>query len=95
MLKIIDSCLGGRYHPINISEDDKPDYNNVACVLVDLGNPEPFIKGAHENHTPVIWIVTNFEPAKIEMALQIGCNNYIIKPFHKEELLQKIGEACA
>ena len=67
-------------------------------VLVDWNMPNmdgiTFVKRFREknNATPVIMVTTEAEKVRIIEAIKAGVNNYVIKPFTAETLLEKVNQ---
>jgi len=67
-------------------------------ILVDWNMPEmnglDFVKAvrAHESHKaiPLIMVTTETEIEQMTKALEAGANEYLMKPFHKEALVEKL-----
>ena len=48
---------------------------------------------AAENNTPIVMVTTEAEKANIVTALKAGANNYVVKPFEPNVILEKIKAA--
>ena len=67
-------------------------------ILGDWNMPEmnglDFVKAvrAHESHKtiPLIRVTTETEIEQMTKALEAGANEYLMKPFHKEALVEKL-----
>ena len=44
--------------------------------------------------TPIIMITTEAEKVRVVEALQAGVNNYLVKPFKREEFFQRVAATC-
>lgn len=70
----------------------------VDVVLVDWNMPEmsgvEFLKKIREEeafqNVPVMMVTTESEMSQVEVALEAGANEYLMKPFDREALLQKL-----
>ena len=70
----------------------------VELALVDWNMPEmnglEFIRSVradpHFDETKLIMVTTESEIAQIELALDAGVDEYVVKPFTKEVILEKI-----
>ena len=70
----------------------------VDVVLVDWNMPEmsgvEFLKRIREEeayeNVPVMMVTTESEMSQVEVALEAGANEYLMKPFDREALLQKL-----
>lgn len=50
---------------------------------------------ASENKTPIVMVTTEAEKANIVTALKAGANNYVVKPFEPNVIVDKIKAAMA
>jgi two-component system chemotaxis response regulator CheY len=73
----------------------------IDLMLVDWNMPKmdgyTFVCRAREKDktTPIIMCTTEAEKSRIIIALKAGVNNYVIKPFTPEVLLEKINQTLA
>ncbi len=74
--------------------------NGYSCFILDINVPNldgisvmEYIRYNHPN-TPVIIISANHDLVKIEKSYQIGCDDYLKKPFYIFELVQKVKKLC-
>lgn len=44
--------------------------------------------------TPIIMVTTEAEKFRVVEALQAGVNNYLVKPFKREEFFQRVAATC-
>jgi DNA-binding response OmpR family regulator len=44
--------------------------------------------------TPIIMVTTEAEKVRVVEALQAGVNNYLVKPFKREEFFQRVAATC-
>jgi two-component system, chemotaxis family, chemotaxis protein CheY len=73
---------------------------NVCLILLDWNMPRmnglEFLQKVKTNSLyrsiPIIMVTTEAEKESVIKALQHGVNNYILKPFTNEELIQKINQ---
>ena len=76
---------------------------DVAIALVDWNMPEmsgiEFVRAARVNkaytHIPIMMVTTETQHEQIFEALNAGANEYVMKPFTEEVLLEKIPMAFA
>ncbi len=72
--------------------------NPPELILLDWNMPQldgmGFIKMFRQSDkdTPVIMVTTEAEKARVVEAIKAGVNNYVVKPFEPDVLLQKIKE---
>jgi two-component system chemotaxis response regulator CheY len=72
--------------------------NQVDIVLVDWNMPEmngyEFLCAARMNHayddTKIVMVTTETEIAQVKAALDHGANEYIMKPFTKDAVIEKL-----
>lgn len=70
-------------------------------VLMDWNMPNMLgidaLKAMRANgvKTPVIMVTTEAEKSRILEAIKSGANNYVVKPFQPEQLIQKIKDTIA
>ena len=75
-----------------------PDFD---LVLVDWNMPNmdgiTFVKKFREKNktTPVIMVTTEAEKVRVIEAIKAGVNNYVIKPFTPEMLLEKVNQTLS
>ncbi len=74
--------------------------NGYSCFILDINVPNldgisilEYIRLNHSS-TPVIIISSNHELDKIQTSYEIGCDDYIKKPFFIIELIQKVKKLC-
>jgi len=74
--------------------------NGYSCFILDINVPNldgisvmEYIRYNHPD-TPVIIISANHDLEKIEKSYQIGCDDYLKKPFYIFELVQKVKKLC-
>lgn len=75
--------------------------NGYSCFILDINVPNldgisvmEYIRYNHPN-TPVIIISANHDLEKIEKSYQVGCDDYLKKPFYIFELVQKVKKLCS
>jgi two-component system chemotaxis response regulator CheY len=75
-------------------------HKEISLILLDWNMPGmnglEFLKRVKATNSvyieiPVIMVTTEGERASIVQAIQMGADNYILKPFVIEELIKKIG----
>lgn len=75
--------------------------NQYDVILMDWNMPnmnglEAVIEiRASENKTPIVMVTTEAEKANIVTALKAGANNYVVKPFEPNVIIDKIKAAMA
>lgn len=74
--------------------------NGYQCFILDINVPSldgisilETIRMYHKD-IPVIIISSNHELEKIQTSYEIGCDDYIKKPFFMYELIQKVKKLC-
>ncbi len=74
--------------------------NGYSCFILDINVPNldgisilEYIRLNHSN-IPAIIISSNHDLEKIQKSYEIGCDDYIKKPFYILELIQKIKKLC-
>jgi len=85
---------GEWYTAIEIAVRERPD-----LVLMDLNMPEmngyDFLcalrAGRRHAAVPVIMVTTETETAQVMRALEAGANEYVMKPFTKDVIREKLG----
>lgn len=74
--------------------------NGYHCFVLDINVPcvdgISILKTIRMYHTriPVIIISSNHELKKIQTSYEIGCDDYLKKPFFMYELIQKVKKLC-
>jgi len=70
--------------------------NGYACFILDINVPNldgitilKYIRQNHKNN-PVIIMSSNHDLEKIKISYEIGCDDYLKKPFYIFELVQKV-----
>ena len=74
--------------------------NGYQCFILDINVPS--LDGisvlesirTYYSDVPVIIISSNHEIEKIQTSYEVGCDDYLKKPFHIYELLQKVKKLC-
>lgn len=74
--------------------------NGYGCFILDINVPNldgisilEYIRSYYKD-VPVIIISSNHDLEKIQKSYEIGCNDYLKKPFFLYELIQKIQKLC-
>lgn len=74
--------------------------NGYGCFILDINVPNldgisvlEYIRSYYKD-VPIIIISSNHELEKIQKSYEIGCNDYLKKPFFLYELIQKIQKLC-
>lgn len=74
--------------------------NGYACFILDINVPNldgisvlEYIRSYYKD-VPIIIISSNHELEKIQKSYEIGCNDYLKKPFFIYELIQKVQKLC-
>ncbi|NQY20109.1 MAG: response regulator transcription factor [Campylobacteraceae bacterium] len=75
--------------------------NGYSCFILDINVPGidgisilEYIRMNHKD-TPCMIISSNHDLEYIQKAYEIGCDDYIKKPFYIFELMQKVNKLCA
>lgn len=74
--------------------------NGYQCFILDINVPSldgiSILKTIRIYHSeiPVIIISANCELDKIKLSYEVGCNDYLKKPFFMYELIQKVKKLC-
>ncbi|MAD42227.1 MAG: DNA-binding response regulator [Arcobacter sp.] len=74
--------------------------NGYNCFILDINVPNidgiSLLELLRINHkeTPVIIISSNHDLEKIQKSYELGCSDYIKKPFYILELVQKVKKLC-
>ncbi len=74
---------------------------NPELILVDWNMPTmdglTFVKSFRQSNktTPVIMVTTEADRGRVIEAIKAGVNNYVVKPFTPDLLLQRIDETMA
>ena len=74
--------------------------NGYSCFILDINVPT--IDGIsilesvrmYQNEVPAIIISSNHDLEKIQKSYEIGCDDYLKKPFFMYELIQKVQKLC-
>jgi DNA-binding response OmpR family regulator len=74
--------------------------NGYSCFILDINVPS--IDGisildtvrVYSKNTPVIIISANHDLEKIQASYELGCDDYLKKPFLMYELIQKVKKLC-
>ena len=74
--------------------------NGYSCFILDINVPT--IDGIsilesvrmYQNEVPAIIISSNYDLEKIQKSYEIGCDDYLKKPFFMYELIQKVQKLC-
>ena len=74
--------------------------NGYSCFILDINVPNldgisvlEYIRLNHSN-IPAIIISSNHDLEKIQKSYEIGCDDYLKKPFYILELVQKVKKLC-
>lgn len=77
---------------IKIAREKRPD-----LILLDIMMPTVngyqvcwYIKTVEKIHVPIIMLTALSEPRDVKQAEELGADDYIMKPYHSSELLEKI-----
>lgn len=104
LLKAMNSALTNEGYKVDLFTDGEealdalPDGYN--CFILDINVPSldgiSILESIRMNHSkiPVIIMSSNHDLEKIEASYERGCNDYLKKPFHMYELIQKIKILC-
>lgn len=75
--------------------------NGYSCFILDINVPNidgiSLLELLRLNHakTPAIIISSNHDLEKIQQSYELGCDDYLKKPFFIFELIQKVKKLCA
>lgn len=105
LLNVMSEALQGEGYKVNCFEDGEDVLNELEngynCFILDINVPNldgitilEYIRLNHSN-TPVIIISSNHDLDKIQKSYELGCDDYIKKPFYILELIQKVKKLCA
>jgi PAS domain S-box-containing protein len=100
--RLIKAILSEKGYKIDLAENGEKGIdlfknNNYDLVLMDI--QMPFMDGYETTRTirqtlqskiPIVALTANFMIAEKTKCLQIGMNDYLSKPFSKEDLMQKV-----
>ena len=81
----------------------KNNKDDIALICLDWNMPtmdgyEALVhirSKAEYNDIPILMVTTESEKKNVLKAIQAGANNYLAKPFEREELAKKIAECLA
>lgn len=102
MRRIVIRALGEAGH-LDIVEADhglsglnKLEAGGIEFIITDWNMPTmsglDFVKAVREKNAdiPILMVTTNADSASVVEALKAGVNNYVVKPFTPQTLLEKI-----
>jgi two-component system, chemotaxis family, chemotaxis protein CheY len=105
MRKILGTALKSGNYEFEEAENGKVALSKltgqkIECFIVDFNMPEmngiEFIKELRKkpeyNTTPVIILTTESDVALVEQGKAAGADEWLIKPFEKEKLLEVVGK---
>ena len=102
--KVIKTGLEKEGHKVDCfyDGDDALDAisNGYSCFILDINVPSldgiSILRNIRDyfNDVPVLIISSNHELEKIKTSYEIGCSDYIKKPFFIYELVQKVKNLC-
>ena len=74
--------------------------NGYSCFILDINVPNldgisilEYVR-IHHKDVPVIIISSNHDLEKIQKSYEMGCDDYLKKPFYILELIQKVKKLC-
>ena len=102
--KVIKSALEQESYFVDCFDDGDDAFealgNGYGCFILDINVPNldgisilEYIR-LHHPTTPAIIISSNHDLEKIQKSYEIGCDDYLKKPFYILELIQKIKKLC-
>ncbi|MCL2068802.1 MAG: response regulator [Oscillospiraceae bacterium] len=84
-------CTSSAKFALRYLQANRPDLFILDIEMPDINGFELAEKIRELGHTaPIIFLTGESHKDSIVKALQIGVADYILKPFHKEQLLEKI-----
>ena len=83
------TLVGGQKSAIEVLENDRFDLILLDISLPD-GNGYTVCTAAKKNGTPVIFLTASDDEISVVTGLDLGADDYIIKPFRPMELLSRI-----
>lgn len=104
LLNVIKSALEQESYKVDCFYDGDDAFNALnngySCFILDINVPNldgisilEFIRLNHPN-VPAIIISSNHDLEKIQKSYEIGCDDYLKKPFYILELVQKVKKLC-
>lgn len=104
LLNLIKNSLEKESYNVDIFTDGQDALesleNGYSCFILDINVPNidgiSLLELLRVNHkdTPVIIISSNHDFEKIQKSYDLGCDDYIKKPFYIFELVQKVKRLC-
>jgi len=104
LCKLIASALEKESYKVDTFFDGEDALNVLAngydCFILDINVPSldgiSILETIRMYHSviPVIIISSNHELQKIQTSYEIGCDDYLKKPFFMYELIQKVKKLC-
>ncbi len=76
------------------AREEQPDLILMDVVMPNMDGFEACRRIREEPSTraiPIILVTTRGEPGHVEQGFASGCNDYVTKPIHQRELLEKLG----
>lgn len=104
LCSVIKSALSKENYKVDIYNDGQEALealaNGYSCFLLDINVPSidgisilESIRMIHKD-IPVIIMSSNYDLDNIQTSYEVGCNDYLKKPFFMYELIQKIKKLC-
>lgn len=104
LLNVIKSALEQESYFVDCFDDGDDAFdalgNGYSCFILDINVPNldgiSILEYIRLNHTniPAIIISSNHDLEKIQKSYEIGCDDYLKKPFYILELVQKVKKLC-
>jgi len=105
LCNIIKKSLELENYKVNCFNDGKPALdsleNGYNCFILDINVPNVdgnmILKSIRQNHptVPIIIMSSNSDLEQIQQSYELGCDDYLKKPFYMFELVVKIKKYCA
>lgn len=104
LCKLIENALQKHHYSVDSVHDGEKALeklaNGYSCFVLDINVPSldgiSILESIKDYHCdiPVIIISSNHELEKIQHAYELGCDDYLKKPFFMYELVHKVQKLC-
>ena len=96
MLSLFSIALRDHYTVVGQKYNDELDLNNKVAVILDYGlDWESKVKKCAARHKPVLLVSADYNREIIIAAIEIGISDYLTKPFHPPQLVEKMERIIA
>jgi len=96
MLSLFSIALRDHYTVVGQKYNDELDLNNKVAVILDYGlDWESKVKKCAARHKPVLLVSADCNREIIIAAIEIGISDYLTKPFHPPQLVEKMERIIA